>query len=103
MALTGVLVTCCSTVLKQAVIPGSAAWSETLAVPGITTRSVVKGDGAFSMFLVRPAVDCFVAVGPAADASQANGDGAAARYYIAAGEAFYLAAFAGDKLAVVAA
>jgi len=101
MALSGVHVACCPVFnLNNASLVGRPTWSQTLASAGTTTNAAPEGSSAF---VIRAAVDVYVAMGVAPDASQTSGSGDAARVFVEANATQTFAANAGQKLAWVAA
>lgn len=80
---------------------GKVVWAQTMVSAGATTNSApaVSDAAGQPIFTVRASADSFVAIGPAPDASQANGP----RIFVPAGERVEFYAQPGDKLAWVAA
>lgn len=100
MALVGLHVVCATATSANSLgpLPFNAAWSETLPNPGITAGLVPKlPTGMLGLIRVYGAVDSFVAVGVAPDAT--NGP----RYFVAAGRDYDFYANPGDHIGWVAA
>lgn len=68
-------------------------WSETMAAEGTTTQSANAAKGEREVFCVQPAVDVFVAIGLAPDASVSP------RSLVQSGDKVLIPCSRGDKLA----
>ncbi|WP_407523128.1 hypothetical protein [Methylobacterium oryzisoli] len=111
MAFTGVHVACGFAYTSGGVSLFGPAWSQTMTSAGTSSRTAAAPAAAGNKptgtpvlcFEIRADRDIFVAVGAAPDASQASGEGQAARVPIPTGETRYIPCTAGDKLAWAAA
>lgn len=76
----------------------AAQWSETLEAPGTTDN---KAEDDYLLLVMKPNVNCFVAVGPEPDASLRVGRAQTARQFIAAYDTCEILCKKGDKVAWV--